>query len=327
MKQAEFEARYQADWEQLRDTVELLERRKRRKLEEQVLLNFPDLYRRLVRQHALAVDRHYSAGLIKRLQQLLQRSHRQLYRSPEFLLARMLQFLVVEFPSAVRRHARFFWIATALFYGPALAMGVWTYNQNDAIYSVLDSGSVAQMEYSYDPANPHPGRGEERQSSTNFAMLGFYIANNTGIGFRSFASGLAFGVGSVFITVYNGIVIGAVAGHLSGIGYNQVFWPFVAGHGAFELTAICICAGAGMMLGAALLFPGRYRRAQALRKAARSAVPLVIGAALFFFIAAFIEAFWSPSTALPAAKYATAAVLWSLVALYLAFSGRGRDAA
>ena len=49
--------------------------------------------------------------------------------------------------------------------------------------------------------------------------------------------------------IVNGLVIGAAAGHLSGLGFYQTFWPFVAGHAAFELTAICISAAAGLMLG------------------------------------------------------------------------------
>ena len=267
----------------------------------------------------------YSAGLIERLQHLLQRCHHQLYRSPELLLSQLLDFIANGFPRALRRHAGYFWLASALFYLPALGMGLWCYHDPAAIYSVMDSTDVADMEYAYDPSNEHPGRGATRQSSTNFEMLGFYVMNNTGIGFRSFASGLAFGVGSAFITLYNGLTIGAVAGHLSGLGYNAVFWPFVVGHGAFELTAVCISAGAGLMLGGALLFPGRRRRVDALRDAALRAVPLVAGAAMFFFIAAFIEAFWSPSIAPPTVKFTVAALLWLGVALYLSLAGRGRD--
>lgn len=321
MKQAEFERHCGADWRSLELLLEALESRKT----VEGLKDLPDLYRRLVRQHALAVDRHYSPGLVDRLQQLLQRAHRQLYRSPEPLLTQTLAFLAYGFPSAVRRHARLFWLATAMFYLPALALGVWTYHQSDAVYHVLDPISVASMEYAYDPANEHPGRGAERQSSTNFEMLGYYVMNNTGIGFRSFASGLLFGIGTMVITLYNGVLIGAVAGHLSGIGYNDVFWPFVVGHGAFELTAICISAAAGLALGRALLFPGNCRRGRALRLAAAESVPLVVGSALFFFIAAFIEAFWSPSMAPSAVKFGVGAALWLGVFLYLGLAGRGRD--
>lgn len=325
MKQSEFEQCYAAAWDALEQQVAWLERPARGAARPD-LSQFPDAYRQLIRQHALAVDRHYGALLIERLQTLMQRCHRQFYRRPEFLLSQWLEFLAHGFPQAVRQHARLFWVASALFYLPAMAMGVWTYQDASAIYRVLDATEVRTAEYSYDPSNRHPGRGAERQSSTNFQMFGFYVANNTGIGFRSFAGGLLFGIGSVVVTLFNGTVIGAFAGHLTGLGHTEIFWPFVVGHAAFELTAICISAAAGLLLGKSLLFPGPQRRVTALQAAARQAVPLVIGAALLFFIAAFVEAFWSPRDIAPAIRYAVGGAFWVLLIAYLSLAGRGRHA-
>lgn len=326
MKQAAFEQAHAADWEALEETLERLESRDKR-IPHSELSAFGARYRRLVRHHALAVERYYSIALTDRLQALLRRSYLQLYRNRELLPARILHFIGIGFPAAVRRHARLFWLAAALFYLPALLVGLWCYGQDDAIYSVLDPQQVAQLEYAYDPTTEHPGRGEARQSSTDIQMFGYYIANNTGIGFRAYASGLVFGIGSVFIILYNGLVIGASAGHLTGLGFGQTFWPFVCGHSAFELTAICISGAAGLLLGSALLFPSRRRRVDALRRAATASVPLITGAAMFFFIAAFIEAFWSSSMLPASIKYLVAAGLWAAVTAYLTLAGRGRDAA
>jgi uncharacterized membrane protein SpoIIM required for sporulation len=159
-------------------------------------------------------------------------------------------------------------------------------------------------------------------------MFGYYIWNNIGIGFRTFAGGMAIGIGSVLALLFNGIVIGAVAGHLTEVGYTGTFWPFVAGHSALELTAICISGAAGLVLGHALLAPGRRTRAEALKLAALEAVTLVMGAALMLLGAALVEAFWSSNGAVGApVKYAVSAVLWLAVILYLTLAGRGHDAA
>jgi hypothetical protein len=49
------------------------------------------------------------------------------------------------------------------------------------------------------------------------------------------------------------------------------------------------------------------------------------GAAILFFAAAFVEAFWSPSTFVPfAAKVAVGTALWVIVLGYLTLAGRGR---
>ncbi len=326
MKQAAFERAHADDWNRLEQMLAQLESGKPRD-HAQSLTDFARYYRRLVRQHALAVDRRYSLGLIDRLQGLLHRSHDQLYRRRDRLLPALVRFVAFGFPSALRAQARYFWAATLLFYLPAVAMGLWSFNEPEAIYSVMSSEMVAQLEYMYDPDTQHVGRDADHQASTGFEMLGFYVMNNTSIGFRTFASGLLFGIGTLFITVYNGVFLGGAAGHLSALDYSETFWPFVSGHGAFELTAICVSAAAGLMLGKALLMPGRRRRIAALRHSARQAVPLISGAAMLFFAAALIEAFWSPSGVPAGAKYAVAAGLWLFIILYLALAGRGRRAA
>jgi uncharacterized membrane protein SpoIIM required for sporulation len=77
-----------------------------------------------------------------------------------------------------------------------------------------------------------------------------------------------------------------------------------------------------LRLGWPLLAPGPYSRGDALQLGARSAVKLVLGAAILFFAAAAIEAFWSSSVLVPASiKYAVGGVLWLLMLLYL-FSAR-----
>jgi len=101
------------------------------------------------------------------------------------------------------------------------------------------------------------------------------------------------------------------------MGYQETFWPFGSGHGAFELMAIAICGAAGLMLARAVVAPGARRRVVALREMALPAVNLVSGAALMLVLAAFVEAFWSPISLEPAVKYAVAAVLWLLVIFYL----------
>jgi len=71
------------------------------------------------------------------------------------------------------------------------------------------------------------------------------------IGFQTFAGGLLAGVGSVWFLAANGVVIGAVAGYLTEIGYSETFWSFVAGHSSLELLAIVLSGAAGLRLGLA----------------------------------------------------------------------------
>jgi len=278
---------------------------------------FPRLYRQACNHYALARSRGYSPSLLARLDDLVQRGQQRLYRHHGGWGWRFVSFIGSGFPRTVRAHAVYFWLSTLLFLGPGLLAGGFCYLQPELIYSILDEEQVADMEYMYDPANRKPGRTQERDSETDFAMFGFYIANNIGIGFRTFAAGILYGIGTVFILVFNGLVIGGVAGHLTRMGYEETFWSFVSGHGALELTAIVICGAGGLMLARAVVAPGPRRRTVALRELSPAAARLVLGAALMLVLAAFVEAFWSSSTLPPEVKYVVAAVLWLAVALYL----------
>jgi uncharacterized membrane protein SpoIIM required for sporulation len=319
MRQELFEQNNAPLWEELEA---LLGEEAARTQDPAALLRFPWLYRRACNHYALARSRHYSPALVAQLHDLVLRGHERLYRRRGAWLWRLIAFLGGEFPRAVRAHAAFFWLSAALFLLPGLLAGGFCYSQPELIYSILEEGQVADMEYMYDPANRKPGRTAERDSETDFVMFGFYISNNIGIGFRTFAGGILYGVGTVLLLLFNGVVIGGVAGHLTRIGYQDTFWSFVSGHGALELTAIVICGAAGLMLARAVVAPGRLRRTLALRQTAPEALKLVMGAALMLLLAAFVEAFWSSSGVALTVKYAVAAVLWSAVALYLWQVGR-----
>ena len=135
------------------------------------------------------------------------------------------------------------------------------------------------------------------------------------------------GIGPVLLLLFNGVMIGAVAGHLLVAGMGATFLPFVAGHGAFELPAIVIAGVAGLRIGIAVIAPGRYRRSESLRRAAHRVLILVAGFAFMFLLAAFVEAFWSSSVTVPGAfRLGVGGLLWALVLAWLGLGGRRHGA-
>ncbi|WP_263145220.1 stage II sporulation protein M [Pseudomonas sp. RIT-PI-AD] len=324
MKQSLFEARHQAAWKTFATRLEALERGK---VEAQDCARFAADYRQLCQQLALAEARGYSSHLVDHLQRLALRAHQQFYRHRSHLGASLLGFLLGGFPRLVRAHWRSVACASLLFYGSLVLMGGLVYAFPDLVYSVLPPDQVASMESMYDPDARRIGPMSERDSGDDWMMFGHYIMNNIGIAFQTFAGGLVFGLGSLFFLLFNGLTIGAVAGHLTQVGYSETFWSFVVGHGAFELTAITFAGAAGLRLGGALLAPGRLPRGEALRRAAAESVKLVSGVILMLLIAAFIEAYWSSMTFIgPHIKYAVGAALWLAVAAYFLLVGRSRHA-
>lgn len=324
MKQSLFESRHQLQWQAFANHLQQLEQGKATASE---LADFPQQYRRLCQHLALAQERGYSSYLVDPLQQLALRGHQQLYRHRSQLTANVLGFVLADFPRLVREQWRFVLIASLLFFGSLVGIALLVYLFPDLIYSIVSPQQVAEMQGMYDPDASRLGRTAERASSENWMMFGYYVMHNIGIAFQTFAAGLLFGLGSVFFLIFNGLVIGAVSGHLTEIGNGQTFWSFVIGHGAFELTAIALAGAAGLQLGWALIAPGQLTRGESLRLAARKSVQMLCGVMMFLLIAAFIEAYWSSTTLIaPWVKYLVGAALWMLVTAYLGLAGRTRHA-
>ncbi len=320
MKQGQFEQLYQPLWHVLEMQIVELEKPDGQLTSEE-LASFASRYRRLCHFHALARDRHYSSHLVDKLGDLVVRGHQQLYRRKQPFFQQFISFIVAGFPRLVREQQAYIWWATALLYVPGLLIYCAILWQPDLVYTITSPDQVSSFEEMYDPANRTLGAA--RESDTNVQMFGYYISNNIGVSFRTFASGILLGVGSIFFLVFNGLLMGAVAGHLTNAQFTETFFSFVVGHGSFELTAICISGAAGLKLGYALLAPGNFTRVESLKRASAIAIRLVYGVIIMLVIAAFIEAFWSSNNILmPWQKYLVGGFLWALVIGYLVFSGR-----
>jgi uncharacterized membrane protein SpoIIM required for sporulation len=282
------------------------------------------LYRRACEHLALARARSYPRYLLDRLDKLTGDAHQVIYQRREFGLSRIRRAFMADFPRAVRAHSAYVWLSTAAFALPMLIMGLLVYLRPDLILSVVDAGTAANFEQMY--SDSAESIGSIRGADEDWFMFGFYIMNNTSIGFQCFASGLFAGIGSLFFLIYNGIAIGAVAGYLTERGFADTFYSFVVTHGAFELTAIVLSGAAGLRLGHSLLAPGRNTRLQSLVQAARETIIIVYGFAVMFLIAAAVEAFWSSARWLPnVVKYSVATACWIAVIAYFTLQGRRAD--
>ena len=141
--------------------------------------------------------------------------------------------------------------------------------------------------------------------------------NNISVSFAAISGGMTAGLYTAYIMGYNGLSIGAIA---TLVGQNNLaypFWAFVFPHGALELPAIFFAGGAGLLIARAILFPGKYRRLDALRFYGSKAVQLVFAIVPMLVIAGTIEGFFSPNPNVNAAiKYLVGIILFTLLVLY-----------
>jgi uncharacterized membrane protein SpoIIM required for sporulation len=144
------------------------------------------------------------------------------------------------------------------------------------------------------------------------------MINNIRVTFLSFALGITFGMGTLWVLWVNGLILGPLAMlyHRAGLGMD--FWAHILPHGVLELPAIFLGAGAGLELGRALLLPGELPRIESLKAAARRGLPLLGGTVLLLVVAGVIEGFYTPKPIEPIYKLLMSSVTAVLLILYLA---------
>ncbi|MEM9479973.1 MAG: stage II sporulation protein M [Verrucomicrobiota bacterium] len=318
MNRKSFEERGGPQWAEFELMLGQLEDKKAPSPEEPEKI--PSLFRQVCSDLALAEHRVYGRHLTDRLNEIVIRGYNLIYRPSLPLFEGVMKFFGHTFPRAVRAQAKLFWFNMLLFWGGFIAMVLSVEFDPVWVQALLGAEQMEMMENMYNERGPQEALRE--RFGSDFLMFCFYVYNNIGIDFMTFAGGILAGVGSCFFMIFNGLFIGAATGYVHYACRPDTFYSFVAGHSSFELIAAVISGTAGMVLGMAILRPGRKTRRQAIADAGRTALPLILGAASMTFVAAIIEGFWSAQPLVPELKYFVGILFWALVTVYLLFAGR-----
>jgi uncharacterized membrane protein SpoIIM required for sporulation len=126
------------------------------------------------------------------------------------------------------------------------------------------------------------------------AAWGMYASHNpqTAVISGSIAAS-TFGLGTVALLVENGKVIGSLAYEMNTVGKLPYLLVHIFPHGVPELSGLVISGAAGLVMGWALIAPGRRKRGEALMEAGKDAIVLLTTSVFLMFIAAPIEGFFS----------------------------------
>jgi uncharacterized membrane protein SpoIIM required for sporulation/uncharacterized RDD family membrane protein YckC len=316
--------RQRAQWNEYQQLLDDAKGRGLDHLGEAKVSRFAALYREMAADLARARTYGGSPELLYTVERMVGTGHNLLYRPPSRTWARFRAFITGGFAALARRQWRPIAIASALFYLPALLSFAALRGEPQLAREVLPAVLLDRAE----EAAEKEARGEGYYEETEIlmpAMATSLVSNNVQVTFMAFAGGVLAAVGTVYILIMNGVMLGAVAGAFSNEGQSLQLWTFVLPHGVIELTAICIAGGAGLWLGSAILFPGRRTRREVLVTRGREAVSLIGGTAIMLLIAGLIEGFISPSD-LPREIKLLFAVLFALAMVsYFAFAGHGRE--
>lgn len=312
MTPADFVKRRKGNWDALEQIIYTTGRIKRRNAQPADLSRFADLYRSVCADLARARAQGFPDDLVDYLNSLAARGHNAFYVAPPARLSRFFEFFTKTFPETVHRNARYVLAGLCFFYLPMIGMVALSQVNPDMLFELIPKSTLESMEKMHSK-----GHAQGRSESTDAAMTGFYVKNNVGIAFQCFAMGVFFGLGSIVVLLFNGVVIGAVFGFVSGTGSGMNLISFAVAHGPFELTAIGLAGAAGLRLGLGAVITGARRRRDSLILAGRDAIRLVLGAGAMLVVAALIEGFFSPSSLPAAIKFAFGAISLVFLIWYL----------
>jgi uncharacterized membrane protein SpoIIM required for sporulation len=276
------------------------------------------LYRATTSDLAYASGRTFDPRVIAYLNRLVARAHAYVYGAaatsgPD----RIAHFYATAFPREVRRSFAPILLCAALTVVTAVMAYVLVRVHPVNAYSLMPPELVpSEIRKSLHDSN------FAFDSSTSPLMSSEIITNNVKVAIFAFAGCVTLGLFTLWIIVQNGLMLGAIGALFTNAGFGYDFWATVAPHGVIELTAIQIAGGAGLMIAAGILAPGRLRRRDAIAQASRRAGVLIAGVASMLIVAGTIEGFFSPLRLPPGTRIAFGAMTAVLLVGYFTLAGR-----
>lgn len=153
-----------------------------------------------------------------------------------------------------------------------------------------------------DQTNANVAKGDPfgvyKSESETVMFFGIAI-NNIYVSLVTFVAGIIFSVGSIYLLLRNGLMLGSFQYYFfsKGLGMQSVLVIWI--HGTLEISAIVIAGAAGLVLGNSLLFPKTYTRLASLKKGAADGIKIAVGLVPIFIVAAFFESFVTRHTEMP----------------------------
>jgi uncharacterized membrane protein SpoIIM required for sporulation len=292
LKSSEFRNGREAGWRELETLVAQVERRGVRLLSLYELQRLPILYRAALSSLSVARSIALDRNLLLYLENLALRAFLVVYGPRISPLEGMQAFFRTELPAAVRA-ARWHVLIAALALVVGVAAGFMLTLQDEAwLSSLVPSGlaggrgpsSTRADLYDKELFAPWPGAVE---AFGLFANVLF--SHNTLVGIMTFGLGLAAGIPTLMLNVYQGLALGAFLA----LHYNRDltvdFLGWISIHGTTELGALILLAAGGLLIAEKILFPGRYARIDNLALHGRQAAQIAVGAVLMLFVAAILE--------------------------------------
>ena len=284
-------------WTELEAILAKREQDSLHKMDVEQIKRFHYLYQRTSADLAKVMTLSSETDIRRYLESLIARSYAEVHeiRKKPHRLA-LFRWFFQTFPQTFRRHIRAFWMAVAatllgvIFGGMAISIDPeakeilmpFPHLQGDPSERVAQEEKIWKEE------------GTDRLEGAKTQFSAYLMTHNTKVSIFTFALGMTWGVGTLIMLFYNGVILGAVILDYILAGETVFLTGWLLPHGSIEIPAILLAGQAGFVLAAALIGWGkRISLKRRLQQVFGDLVTLICGLALMLIWAGFVEAFLS----------------------------------
>ncbi len=293
-------------WRRLEELVESIRLSRLTRLDRSEVRELARLYRRTAADLAIARQEVRDPLLVNYLNGLVGRAHGAIYRYEGTGFKAVLDFFRYELPATFRATFRYTAVAfllTIAFAGIGAFVTAGDEGFAEHVVPGVRDNVIAHRDWT------------KKINDSNPIHSALIQRNNIGVCAMAFGGGLFFGLGTLYILLVNGLMLGVIVQLCVRYEFHDIL-IFITAHGVLELSAIFISGGAGFLVASALIAPGDLSRLDALLLKGRQAVVLLLGCAVMLVIAGSIEGFISPADIAPMWKFAVAGSTGILMVLY-----------
>jgi uncharacterized membrane protein SpoIIM required for sporulation len=287
MREAAFIKKHKEKWQQFEDV-----------LSKKITVSpdkLSDLYIEITDDLSYAKTYYPGSNVVAYLNGIAASAHLKIYVTKKESKNRFISFFKTEFPLEFYKHQKQLLIAFSVFLFFTIVGAFSAANDVNFVRLILGDAYVNMTLENI--ANGDPMAVYKKQAEMDM-FLGITI-NNIRVAMYAFVLGILVSVGTLFIMMQNGIMLGSF---LYFFYDKDLLWESsrtIWIHGTIEISVIIIAGCAGMVLGNGILFPKTYSRLESFKKSIKAGLKIMVSTIPFFIVAGFLEGFVTRHTEMP----------------------------
>lgn len=254
-----------------------------------------DLYIEVTDDLSYAKTFYPQSNTERYLNAIASKAHQKIYKTKKESKNRLVTFFKTEFPLEFVKYHKQLLVAFSTFLFFAI-IGAYSASANgDFVRLILGDNYVNTTLDNIAKGDPMAVY-KKMEESNMFILI---TLNNIKVAMTAFVYGMLFSVGTLFVMMRNGIMLGSFLYFFYEKGLlwesSRTIWI----HGTIEISVIIIAGCAGLVLGNGLLFPKTYTRLASFKQSFKAGLKIMVSTIPFFIIAGFLEGFVTRHTEMP----------------------------